>query len=184
MEKNGLAEMFKCYFRLMKAQQRASIIVGACMTSKDEKKFSYGGRENGKALIPNGNLQKCTFINGNVVLVSRNIYNILGNLSSEYTHAMGDVDYGLRAIQQGIHNYITTEYVGVCPKNGTPKWSDPKMPLRTRLKAFRSPTGLCYTEYLKFRRKFWKKTWRLYAIKAYCKMLFPFLYNNIKKVLT
>jgi len=180
LDKLALIELFDCYKETLSSFNQMSIITGAFKNSKFGNEFSYGGRTESENIIPNGNLQKCKYINGNTVLVSKQIYNELGNLSSDYTHAMGDFDYGLRSLKAGFNNYTTKTYIGVCPINEQPKWSNPNIALKTRLKLFKSPTGLNYKEYIFFRKKFWGVKWIIFAVKAYIKVLFPSFYKKLR----
>ncbi|NVK51784.1 MAG: glycosyltransferase family 2 protein [Flavobacteriaceae bacterium] len=181
LENDALIELFDCYNGAIMTHNQESIVTGAFRNSEFTDKFSYGGRIESEDVIPNGKLQQCKYINGNTVLVSKKIYSSLGNLSPDYTHAMGDFDYGLRAIQAGFKNFTTKKYIGICPTNEEPQWSNPKVPLKQRLKLFRSPLGLNFEEYIVFRRKFWKRKWIIFAIKAYFKVLLPSLYRILKK---
>lgn len=179
----ALNEMFECETEAENKDGKPALIVGACKESEKSDSFSYGGRDaKDKPLLPNGSLQLSRFINGNAVLVPKKIYNTVGNLSAEYTHAMGDVDYGLRANQKGFNCYTTKKYVGICPPNqGIPAWQDPAIPVVKRWKIFHSPKGLNMKEYNTFRRKFWGWKWIIFAVKAYSKMLMPQIYQKISK---
>lgn len=183
LEKDAFIELFDCYTEALKNHNKESIITGSFKKSKLTDEFSYGGRTESGIVIPNGKLQQCKYINGNTVLIPKKIYSNLGNLSSDYTHAMGDFDYGLRAVQAGFKNFTTKKYIGICPTNEDPQWSNPKVPLKKRLELFRSPLGLNFKEYMVFRKKFWKWEWILFAIKAYLKVLFPSLYKTSKNFL-
>lgn len=181
LEDYALLELFECYYDAISQNNHVSIITGAFKNSIFEEDFSYGGRNEKGDVIPNGSMQQCKFINGNTVLVPKSIFNTLGNLSADYTHGMGDYDYGLRAIKSGFYNYTTKKYIGVCPVNPEPKWSDAQTPLKKRLELFNSPRGLNFKEYIIFRKKFWKNKWIIFAIKAYLKVLFPALYKKMVK---
>lgn len=178
---DGIEHLFDCYNECKVRNNHVSIITGAFRDSEVGQVFSYGGRTEDGYVIPNGRLQRCKFINGNAVLVPKIIFNKLGNLSNDYTHGMGDYDYGLRALKNNFFNYTTKDYIGVCAINSEPQWFDSKIPLITRLKLFRSPKGLNYREYILFRKKFWKYKWVIFGIKAYIKVLFPGIYNRIAK---
>ena len=56
-------------------------------------------------------------IKGNLVLIPRVIYKQIGILSNDYTHALGDNDYGLRAIKNGFSCYTTKKFLATCPPN-------------------------------------------------------------------
>jgi len=184
LEQNAISELMGTFREATQKENRPVIVTGACQSSNEGKEFSYGGRTESGPVIPNGNLQSCKYINGNVVLVPKAIYEKLGNLSSEYTHAMGDIDYGLKTINLGYNCYTTRIYVATCINNkGLPAWCNPNTSLIKRWKLIHSPQGLNIKEYNTFRRKFWGRKWIVYAVKAYLKALFPSIYfklsNNI-----
>lgn len=41
-------------------------------------------------------------MNGNCVFIPSEIVNAIGNLDPIFSHAMGDIDYGLRAQKKGL----------------------------------------------------------------------------------
>lgn len=173
-------EIIECYNKLLKKNNQLSIVSGACESSPGSNIFTYGGRTENGPVIPDGNLQKCKYINGNVVLIAKNVFKVLGNLSEEYTHTMGDFDYGLRALEKGIHCFTTRQYVAACVSNESPPpLCNPNIALKKRWKLLHSPKGLHLKEYIKFRKKFWGWKWTIFAIKAYAKALFPVLYKKI-----
>jgi GT2 family glycosyltransferase len=180
LNRNALSNLFDCYRDGLRVNKKESIVTGAFFNSLKDNQFSYGGRTDSGVVLPNGKLQTCKYINGNAVLVPRGIYNKIGNLSGNYTHAMGDFDYGLRSIESGFSNYTTKSYIGVCPINGLPQWSNPEISIRERIENFYSPTGLNFKEYIVFRRRFWKVKWLMFAVSAYLRVLFPKLYLKMK----
>ncbi|UMB54364.1 glycosyltransferase [Lutibacter sp. A64] len=180
LENTSLNHILECNNEIISVTDKPAIITGACKASLKSNTFSYGGRTEKGAVIPNGTLQKCTYINGNFVLVPKIIFKVLGNLASEYTHGMGDYDYGLRAIKQGFNCYTTKEYIAVCAPNlGVPGWCNPKNSLKKRWALLHSPLGLNIKEYTIFRRKFWGAKWVVFALKAYVKSIVPTFYAKI-----
>jgi GT2 family glycosyltransferase len=179
--KHALDELLICSDEAIQNSYKRSIIVGACEEFKGNKIFSYGGRTDQGKVIPNGNLQECTNINGNTVLIPNEIYQELGNLCNDYTHGIGDNDYGLRAIESGYKCYTSKTYIATCTINETTQWDNPEVSLRKRWQLFHSPLGLNIKEYNTFRKKFWGKKWILFSLKAYTKVLFPKIYKIIKK---
>jgi GT2 family glycosyltransferase len=177
---NAIAHLLNCYKEVLTKTTISSIITGACMESMQNPVFSYGGRTEEKSVEPNGSLQQCKYINGNIVLVPREIFNEIGVLSNDYTHGMGDYDYGLRAQQKGFLCYTTKDYIAICPINkGIPVWCNPSISFKNRKESFYSPLGLNIKEYLVFRKKFWPILWISYALKAYLRLLFPMYYNKM-----
>lgn len=90
-----------------------------CGAFKDQTgKFTYGGRDMKRnAIIPNGMIQDVYFTNGNLLLIPKSVFNVLGNIPSFYIHDMGDLDYGLRAIKNNIKVVSSLSYLGECEIN-------------------------------------------------------------------
>ena len=68
---------------------------------------SYGGlrRVRGltfEALGPRGTASRCDTMNGNVVLIPKVVAEIVGHVDPVFPHAMGDIDWGLRASEAGF----------------------------------------------------------------------------------
>lgn len=124
-------------------------------------------------LLPSEKPQVCDTMNGNIVLVPRKVAAELGNLSQEFSHIMGDTDYGLRARDKGFLIWIVPGYVGTCKRNPIPAWLDPATPLRTRLKVLHSPKGMPPREWTYFTRRHVGLCWPLYILSLYFRVLFP-----------
>ena len=151
-----------------------SIITGACEEKKHSGRFSYGGKMNDVPCIPDGTIHECNIINGNVVLVPKNIFQKIGNLADVYTHGMGDYDYGLRALEAGFNCYSTDRYIAECSRNTTPSWKNPKLSVFQRIRALNDPTGGLYLkEYVIFRKRHWGNRWIIDLVKVLLKSLFP-----------
>ncbi len=118
------------------------IAVGATCDSNKEH-VTYGGRDiEGKLLSICNTTQKCVAFNGNIVLIPRYVYQLLGKNKYTYRHALGDFDYGLRAHNKGITAIVASGCLGICDNNVfIPKWCNPKIRFRERWKAFRTPLG-------------------------------------------
>lgn len=117
---------------------KLSIVAGACCNS--DGLFSYGLKDiNGLNILPNKSLINGYFMNGNCVLISKSVFCKIGFNDFKYTHAIGDYDYGLNAIKNGL-NIITTDlYIAICEKNTTiPKWRDTNFSLYRRFKDLHS----------------------------------------------
>ncbi len=90
-------------------------------------------------------------MNGNCVLIPRAVVEKNGNLDVNFTHSMGDLDYGLRAKKEGCQIVIAPGYYGVCAgNNGAGLWVDNQMPLLVRWKKLLVPKGLPINEWMVF----------------------------------
>lgn len=124
----------------------SAIICGIIESSDEPGVVSYGGgflRKGGFVHnLPNGIIQKCDIINGNVVFVPRSVFEIVGYLDYLFVHAIGDNDYSLRAKKKGIDSYTTQNFVGSCSKNSNSHmWCRSEVPVIKRLKNLYSPLG-------------------------------------------
>lgn len=120
----------------------AFIVVGATRNPDDAAATpTYGALiDSGVATLAN-EIRRIELFNGNVVLVSRSAFRILGSLSAEYQHGFADIDYGVRARRAGVPVWLVSGSVGTCAANGTPLWQRPDLPLWRRLRELHRPTG-------------------------------------------
>lgn len=158
-------------------------IIVATMRSKDYEKPTYGGHSmKGKGIVaPDGTLQECATMNGNCVLIPRNVYQACGNLDWAFRHAIGDLDYGYRARKAGFKVYASQKYLGFCELNPRlPKWARTDVPLRERIRNLYSPLG--YAEPLPFfhfeKRNFGVVTAIKHFLSIHLRVLFPGLWKN------
>jgi GT2 family glycosyltransferase len=133
--------------------ENKAIIVGATHDSNGD--FSYGGRLiDGSALFPNNNLVKVDLMNGNIVLITKFIYEQVGLLDPYYRHDKGDTDYSLMATSKGLSIYQAPVFLGSCERhNQMPDWMNPEIRLYNRLKSFHSITGVMPHEVFYFEKK-------------------------------
>ena len=91
-----------------------SVLVGAC---EYEGQCTYSGTDSkDRKLAPNGQPQSADgWLNGNVVLVPKDVFGKVGMISPDYTHARADYDYAERLKLAGIPFYVSSGYVGSCP---------------------------------------------------------------------
>ena len=180
IDEDGISHLFECYYENMKIAKKDIIVIGTCRNDEGDV-FSYGGRTENGAVIPNGEIQSCKYINGNFVLVSSKIVESIGVLSNDYTHAMGDYDYGIVALKNGFNLITTKKYVATCPTNlGIAAWCNPQVTFKKRWKNFNSPLGLNIEEYRVFVSKNWPNKSIQLIIKAYLKCILPRIYNIFK----
>lgn len=88
-------------------------IIGGLIKEKNTGQVIYGGYDNNHCLIPaNGKMNPIRNLNGNFVLISRYVFNVLGNLDPVYHHDIGDVDYGFMAQENDIPVVTSRDYIG------------------------------------------------------------------------
>lgn len=145
---------------------RSSDAAGATVTS-------YGAMGPRGVEPPGTTPRRIELFNGNIVLVSREAHRILGNLSRSYTHALGDIDYGIRAKQQGVPVRLAAGHQGDCEANKTPRWRRPELPVWTRLYELHRPTGCppWQLAHLVWSNGGWYFPWSV--LKLYVRAIFP-----------
>jgi GT2 family glycosyltransferase len=117
-------------------------IISGLIELKDTGEIIYGGTDRAKKLIhPNGELNPITNMNGNVVLVPKKVFKVLGNLDPVFHHDLGDVDYGWRAQKNGIDVYTTRIAIASGEKNELCRVRQNNTTLLKRFKKLYSPLG-------------------------------------------
>lgn len=132
-----LDELISCYQKA----NGAALVVGL-IENKERTEIIYGGYGSDRQrILVNGKMNPIHFMNGNVVLVSKEVHNALGNLDPRYHHDLGDVDYGLRAHQKGIEVLSTTKAVGTGTINTINRERLKDSTLKKRFQRLNSPLG-------------------------------------------
>ncbi|MBG0784877.1 MAG: glycosyltransferase family 2 protein [Anaerolineaceae bacterium] len=154
---------------------RKAIIVGS---TKDPEsgQWSYGGviRKYPKRplhfspVIPGEIPIPAETMNGNIVLISREVVGKVGNLDPAFSHAIGDFDYGLRAQKLGVRIFIAPEYHGYCKRNVQTR---EEVSFIQRAKNMLSKKGLPPVEWARFAKRYAGKLWFLYWLSPYSKII-------------
>lgn len=158
----------------------AGIIVGSCRDHKTGK-HTYGGliRRSPRSRIfnelatPGDKMLPCDTMNGNVVLVPRETFILLGPLSPKYIHAWADTDYGLLARRNNIPVWMAPGYLAECTFDRQELWKDPNVRLRDRWAYMVSPTGLPPRQWYIYVRRHTGIMWPIYFVKPFIQVLFP-----------
>jgi hypothetical protein len=73
---------------------------------------------------------------------------LLGELDPIFPHAIGDYEYGLRALKNNISIFTTTRTIGTCEEHlSLPDWCLPDVPFFKRIKNLYSPLGSAHPYY-------------------------------------
>ena len=99
------------------------ILVGA--TRGPDGTLTYSGYDKAftpfafrlRRISPNGSLRTIDTFNGNIVIVPREVFEILGPNDPAFFHIFGDTDYGLRARAAGIDVWLLPQTIGTCAPN-------------------------------------------------------------------
>ena len=132
-----------------------SILIGSTCDSSTNSVITYGGLDKNKNTIFSiDSYQKCYYMHGNIVLISKFVFDIVGFNDGYYRHSHGDYDYGLMAQEKGLNVLVCPGFYGTCDIHGSiSKWKNPEYPLRERWNAFFKPTGHNPFEFFYFRKK-------------------------------
>ena len=131
-----------------------SIVVGAIESTKMNNTTTYGGYIKGKRIDPSGRPQKIDYFNGNVVLIPKYVFEVVGNLDYKYRHSFGDFDYGLRAKKNGISSFLSDCFVGNCDRHEKlNNWCNPEVSFKDRVRCLFLPTGYPPLEVFYYERK-------------------------------
>jgi len=132
-----LEELFEC-----NRWGKGCCIVSGLIEDKERTRILYGGSDENKRLITvSDSPQKIVSMNGNVVLVPKEVVENIGIIDPIFHHDLGDVDYGLTARENGIEVLATRRAVAAGYANNfcrVRKWG---VTLKKRLKILNSPLG-------------------------------------------
>lgn len=177
------SNMLTCLLKASLLKTDKAIIIGATQ-SLDGTQVTYGGRlGNNEIPVPNGNLISVCYFNGNIVLVPRYVYNILGNLDYYFTHSKGDFDYGLRALKAGIEMYQVGECLGECDLHESlDKWCNPEVPFVQRWEMLYRPNGMPPNETFHLERRHYGLLMATFHyITVHVRCIFPSLWIKLNK---
>ena len=135
------------------------ILVGA--TCGESGELTYGGvlkkskfRPAFETVMSKTGTIFCDTFNANCILMPVEIFEILPNIDTRYTHSLGDYDYGLEARRCGFEIIASDFFVGKCDLNSVRgSWQDIRLSRKERIKKKESPKGLPRREWFYFVRK-------------------------------
>ena len=126
------------------------VIVGTFSSDKIEKDVSYGATKTTPTGYPRvGD----SGMNGNLVLVPKNVYDKVGMIYEGYWHQYGDYDYGWMVRKNGFEYYASSRYSGVCPEQPERYQHLKGRTLADRLKLLWSPKGYYLRDAFIYRRR-------------------------------
>ena len=174
---NALSILFKPL-----TNNKLPIVVSGAFIDNN-KNVSYGGRSStNQLLVPNGNFQKIFYMNGNLVLIPKYVFDKLGYIDPYFIHGLGDWDYGLRALKMGFNVLLTSEYVGITDRHDidTKPYFNKKYNFIKRFNFLYSPKYSVKSTFYFHKRHFGS----FIAVRRFIKdnifTLFPILYHYSK----
>jgi len=184
----ALGRLLETANKVRQSEGRGGIIVGSARDSQTGR-LTYGGRVRTsrwrpmsfRKVVPSEKPQRCDTMNGNCVLIPREVADLVGNLSEDFTHSMGDTDYGLRAKAMGVGIWVAPNYAAECSGNEPSLWVNPATPLMERLRILHSPKGLPFRERLVYTKRHWPIRWPVYCVQVYLRVLFPKFWGWLRR---
>src|SRR5581483_8845962 len=175
----------------LSTQVPTAVVVGA-VADDETGRVSYGGVRVSKwhplRVSSVGRTEQAVEVDtfhGNVVLVSRRIYESVGLIDGEYGHGAADFDYGLRARAAGMRILVAPGVVGTCDVNsGAGTWLDPAVPLTRRWRLLLSPKGRPPATLRRYLRRHGGVLWPVYWGATYLKFAGTSLGDAIRQALT
>lgn len=141
LEPGAFRNLLDIHQNLIRQGKSEGIVVGS---TKDPVtgKATYGGAVKSKKwysnklefLEPRQEIQECDTMYGNCVLIPQAVAEQVGNIDEAFIHALGDIDYGLRARKLGFAIWAAPGFIGTCGQNQvTGSWVDPNLSVMQRL---------------------------------------------------
>jgi GT2 family glycosyltransferase len=172
VDEDAVARLVRCHRDLERQHQSPAIVVGSTRDPATGQ-VTYGGvvrpsrlRPLHYSLIePRDEPRRVETMNGNCVLLPRDVVERVGNLAAAYTHGMGDYDYGHRAVRAGCEVWVAPGTFGTCSRNPAAARAETFSQEGKRLT---SPTGgLPPAEWALFARRWAGPLWPIYAASPY-----------------
>lgn len=88
-------------------------VISGLVENLNKTEIIYGGCNTQRQLLQESNQpQEITYMNGNIVLIPKNIVHDVGIIDPHFHHDLGDVDYGLMVIKHGYKVLSTRIAIG------------------------------------------------------------------------
>lgn len=132
--------------------QTGGVIVGTFSSDERESDVSYGAtgdRPDGAPRIGDKGM------NGNLVLIPRDIYEKVGPICGSYSHQYGDYDYGWQVRKHGFQYYASSQFCGVCPQQPERYFHLKSRSLKERVKLLFNPKGFCLYDAFLYKYRNW-----------------------------
>lgn len=175
LNEDALTRLLKCAQDLRVSGQWPVIVVGSTIDEQTGK-LTYGGDRRAARWRPMSFVkvravdrpEVCESMNGNIVLIPSEAAQIVGNLDPRFEHAMGDIDYALRATQLGVGVWVAPGVHGMCSHNPvTGTFLDGALPLGKRLRLILGRKGLPWRSWLILTRRHAGILWPGYFVWPY-----------------
>jgi GT2 family glycosyltransferase len=153
-----------------------TIVIGSCSDPATGQR-TYGGqwRASGhptdlRPVYPGTSAIPCDTFQSNLLLVPRAVFKRIGMLDN-FSHAIGDTDYGYRAWKAGCQCLIAPGYLAACPANPSPTYWFKGPSRRERWRLMNGRKGLPFRDWLRFARRHGGPLWPKYWVRPYVRIL-------------
>jgi GT2 family glycosyltransferase len=172
LDPDALPRLLACHRDLAGSRSAPAIVVGSTR-DPDTGAHTYGGvirTDRWRPMrydlaTPGETARPVETMNGNCVLIPREVVVRIGSLAGIYTHGMGDYDYGHRAVRAGCEVWIAPGTIGACARNPEARRAKSLKEQRQRLT---SPTGgLPPAEWTTYVRRWAGPLWPVYVVSPY-----------------
>jgi GT2 family glycosyltransferase len=176
-------------------QGEKKAIVAGSTCDPDTGVFTYGGMVQSRwwhpiylrAVEPSDRPQRCDTMNGNFVLIPKEVVGVVGNLDPAFVHYAADYDYGWRAKQQGCNVWIAPGYIGTCALNPKPT-ETPAQPLSDQMQKVSQPKGLALQdvtlqpleEWKVYSQRYGGLLWPIYWLLPYRRLIWMSFVAKLK----
>ena len=152
-------------------ERTKGVVVGTFSSDESESAISYGATRK----MPDGTPRIADVgMNGNLVLVPREVYEKVGPICGAYHHQYGDYDYGWLLRRNGFEFYASSRFCGVCPQQPERYLHLKGRSLTNRLKLLFDPKGYSLHDALLYS----------YRNKGVCRMMLSLAHVVAKVVLS
>lgn len=146
-------DFFAEMLEICQMNQERCIVCGL-VEDASKSEILYGGVDKAKhRVLATGKAEQIYWMNGNVVLVPRQIVQTIGFLDPYYIHDLGDVDYGLMAQKAGFQVLSTRKAIAQGSHNAPCRVRRWDVGLVKRFKVLNAPLGSPLAQNFHFRKK-------------------------------
>lgn len=184
---DAVGKLISTYENLCDRGESFSVVVGSTCDPHTEK-LTYGGMVRGAwwhplkfcLLEPTEQVQPCQTMNGNCVLIPRQVAQVVGNLDPHFVHSTGDMDYGLRVRHHKGCVWLAPGYVGTCATHPIEDdfWENPNLTWRDRFNKITHAKGLPVGEWKVFAQRHAGVLWPIYWGLPYVRLLLAALFGG------
>jgi GT2 family glycosyltransferase len=176
LDPSALRELLMTH-ELLAEEKGSGIVVGA-LRDPVTKAITYSGVRRMdrhplryRVVQPNGRLNDADTFHGNVVLVPRAVFEVVGGIDGGFAHAAADFDYGLRARKSGFPIVVAPAVVGTCRRGGPEDtYSDVALSALRRWRLIFTRKGLPPRSHARYLRRHGGRAWALWWVRPYLKL--------------